>query len=32
MMDLLMIATLLGGFGLVWLLAHWCQTQVDAEE
>ena len=32
MMDLMMIATLTVCFGLVWLLAHWCQHQVDAEE
>ena len=32
MMDILMLATLIAGFGLVWLLAHWCQKQVDAEE
>ena len=32
MMDLLMLATLAVGFGLIWLLARWCQKQVDAEE
>lgn len=32
MMDLLMAATLLVCFGLVWLLVKWCQKQVDAQE
>lgn len=32
MMDLMMIAVLLGGFGLVWGLVQWCQRQLDAQE
>ena len=32
MMDLLMAAALVGGFGLVWLLVKWCQRQVDSQE
>lgn len=32
MMDVLMAGTLLACFGLVWLLAKWCQKQVDAAE
>ena len=32
MMDLLMAAVLLGSFGLVWLLARWCNAQVEEQE
>ena len=32
MMDILMVATLLVGFGLVWLLTEWCQKQVDSQD
>ncbi|MEJ5966896.1 hypothetical protein [Flavonifractor porci] len=32
MIDLLMVATLLATFGLVWLLVKWCQKQIDAQE
>ena len=32
MMDCFMVGTLLAGFGLVWLLVHWCQRQVDSQE
>lgn len=31
-MDALMIAALLGGFGLVCLLLAWCNRQMHAEE
>ncbi len=31
-MDILMIAALLGGFGLVYLLLAWCSRQMRAEE
>ena len=31
-MDVLMVATLLIGFGLVWLLLAWCNSQMNAEE
>lgn len=31
-MDLWIIGILLAGFGLVWLLANWCQRQVESEE
>lgn len=32
MMDLLMVGTLLVSFGLVWLLAKWCQKQTEEQE
>ena len=32
MMDCLMAAALLAGFGLVWLLVNWCRRQVDSQE
>ena len=32
MMDFIMAATLLAGFGLVWLLVNWCRRQVDSQE
>lgn len=32
MMDILMTATLLIGFGLVWILAEWCRKQVDSQD
>lgn len=32
MMDCLMIGIILAGFGLVVLLANWCQRQVKSEE
>lgn len=32
MLDVGMIATLLGSIGLVWALLHWCSCQVEAEE
>ena len=32
MMDLLMVGTLLAGFGLIWLLVEWCRRQLDEEE
>lgn len=31
-MDIMMIAVLLGGFGLVYLLLAWCSRQIHAEE
>ena len=31
MMDLIMLATLLGSIALVWLLLRWCSDQVEAE-
>lgn len=31
MMDCLMIGTLAICFGLVWLLAKWCQKQIDEQ-
>lgn len=31
-MDLFMAGILLAGFGLVWMLANWCQRQVESEE
>lgn len=31
-MDLLMVAVLLTLFELVWLLAKWCQRQVEEQE
>ncbi len=31
-MDVLMVATLLISFGLVWLLLAWCNSQMNAEE
>ena len=31
MMDCLMIGALAICFGLVWLLANWCQKQIDAQ-
>ena len=31
MMDLIMLATLLGSIALVWLLLCWCSDQVEAE-
>lgn len=31
MMDCLIIGTLAICFGLVWLLADWCQKQIDAQ-
>lgn len=32
MMDLLMVGTLLAGFGLIGLLVEWCRRQLDEEE
>ena len=32
MMDCLMIGIILAGFGLVVLLANWCQRQVESED
>lgn len=32
MMDLLMAAALLAGFGLIGLLVEWCRHQLDEEE
>lgn len=32
MTDCLMIGIILAGFGLVVLLANWCQRQVESEE
>ena len=32
MMDCLMIGIILAGFGVVKLLANWCQQQVESEE
>lgn len=32
MMDCLMIGIILAGFGVVKLLASWCQRQVESEE
>lgn len=32
MLDVIMIATLLGSISLVWLLLRWCGRQVEAEE
>ena len=32
MMDILMIAVLLGGFGLVKLFADFCESQVNPKE
>ena len=32
MMDLAMIAILLGSIGLVWMLIEWCSDQVESEE
>ncbi len=32
MMDCLMVATMLAGFGLVWLLLEWCHKQVESQE
>lgn len=32
MLDIGMIAVLLGSIGLVRLLLHWCSYQVEAEE
>ena len=32
MMDLMMVGTLLAGFGLVWLLTVWCEKQIDAQD
>ncbi len=32
MMDLLMVGTLLAGFGLIWLLAEWCRRQLDEQD
>lgn len=32
MTDLWMVATLLAGFGLVWLLVEWCRRQLEEEE
>ena len=32
MLDLIMVATLLGSFGAVWLLIRWCFHQVESEE
>lgn len=32
MLDLIMLAVLGGCVGLVYLLARWCQKQVDANE
>ena len=31
-MDLFMAGIILAGFGLVVLLANWCQRQVESEE
>lgn len=31
-MDVLMIAVLLGGFALIWLLIEWSQKQLDTQE
>lgn len=30
--DLLMAGTLAAGFGLVWMLIHWCQRQLDRQD
>ena len=32
MMDVIMIGTLLVGFGIVCLLVDWCQRQVESQE
>ena len=32
MMDLIMVGTLLAGFGLVYLLVDWCQKQIDRQD
>lgn len=32
MMDLFMAGILLAGFGLVWMLANWCQRQIESQE
>lgn len=32
MMDLLMAATLLAGFGLIGLLVEWCRRQLDEQD
>lgn len=32
MMDFYMAALLLIGFGLVWLLAEWCDRQIESRE
>lgn len=32
MMDLLMVGTLLAGFGLIWLLVEWCRRQLDEQD
>ena len=32
MMDCMMVGILLAGFGLVRMLVHWCQRQVDSQE
>lgn len=32
LVDILMIAALLIGFGLIWLLVKWCEVQIEAQE
>ena len=32
MMDLLMVLTLVAGFGIVYALICWCQSQIDAQD
>ena len=32
MIDILMLALLIGGFALVNLLTGWCQKQIDEQE
>ena len=32
MMDCMMVGILLAGFGLVRMLVHWCQQQVNSLE
>ena len=32
MMDLVMVGTLLGSFGLLYLLVRWCSAQLDADD
>ena len=32
MMDCIMVGILLAGFGLVGMLVHWCQRQVNSLE
>lgn len=32
LVDIMMIAALLIGFGLIWLLVKWCEVQIEAQE